>query len=299
MNRKTTYLLFGLLIVLLGLWGSQNRWRVKRAAKEATRQPLVENFQPAAVDAIEILPGKNRGKLQALRQDGGWMLMGAPPLPADPVAVDRLTKAIGRATINSVAALTRDNLGEFGLGEEQRATVRLLGGGATRYEFWLGKSSEDFLSTYATRLNDPKIYYVEGFTREDIAQEWRDLAVLQFDREKATQIAYAQPRNGFTLARVTNNEWTLDGRPVKADAIKELIRELSNLRAEDMMTTHATFTPTGATIEINTPSGTQALLIGPSHRDGGVFVKTTTDYVYTLSKKIKEKILPARRTLLK
>ncbi len=299
MKRKTTYLLLGVLLALLGLWWGQRSRQARTTTQQAVRQPLVENFQAEMVDTIEILPGKNRGKLRAFRQDSRWMLQGTPPLPADATAADRLLNAIRRAEINRVVALTRDNLDQFGMDEEQRATVRLLGGEITLYEFWLGASAEDYLSAYVTRLNDPKVYYVENFTREDIAREWRDLTALQFDGAKATQIAYAQPRGGFTLARNTADEWTLDGRPTKPEVIKELVRELSSLRAENITAAHATFTPSGVTIEINTPSGTQALLLGQTRPDGGVFAKTSAGYFYTLSKTTKGKILPARRALLK
>ena len=298
MNRKTTYLLFGVLVLLVSLWWGQRRWQARKTAEYFAKKPLVENFQPEAVDRIEILRNHDRGELQAFRRDGAWMLGDNPSLPADPVAVDRLFVALRRAEIKRVAALRRENLDQFGLEEINRTTVRLRQGEATRYEFGLGVSSEDFLSTYVTRLDDPKVYFIEGFTREDIAPDWRDLAVLHFEPTDATQIAYAQKR-GFTLTKGNNQEWTLDGQPTKTDAVKELVRELSNLRAEDVTATHATFTPSGLTIEINTPSGTQALIIGQSHSDGGVFVKNTAGYFYTLTKKTKEEILPTRRALLR
>lgn len=299
MNRKATYLMMAVLAVLLGLWWGQERWRARQIAEQSMVKKLVENFQPEAVDKIEISPGKNLERLGIFRQHQTWRLASQPNLPADTDAVDRLTSAIQRATVLRIAAFTHDNLKQFGLEAENRATVRLLSGATVVEEFWLGASSEDYLSTAVARLNDPKIYTVEGFTREDIAREWRDLTVLQFDGQRVTQIAYAQPRGGFSLARDDAGGWTLDGRPTKPDETKTLVKELSNLRANDLTATHATFTPTGTTIEINTPSGTQALLIGQAHPDGGVFIKNTAGFFYTLSKKTKEKIFPARRTLLK
>lgn len=299
MNRKATYLMLAVLVVLLGLWWGQERWRARQSAEQSAMKPLVENFQPEAVDKIEIFPGKNLERLEVFRQHQGWLLASQPNLPADTDAVARLTSAIQRATVLRIAALTHDNLEQFGLEAENRATVRLLRGATVVEEFWLGASAEDYLSTAVARLNDPKIYAVENFTREDIAREWRDLTVLQFDRQRVTQIAYAQPRGGFTLARDDAGGWTLDGRLTKPDETKALVRELSNLRGNDVTATHATFTPTGTTIEINTPSGTQALLIGQAHPDGGVFVKNTAGFFYTLSKKTKEKILPTRRALLR
>lgn len=295
MHRRTTYLLFGVLILLLIAWASNTLVR-QQAARPLQRTLL---SQPASLNTIDRLQITRPGEELVLQRSGErWLISGTPAVPADALTVEHLLGALRSATITATAARTQDDLTQFGLDPKQRVVVRGSAGQTIVVEVMIGRATEDQLSSFTTTLGDPAIYLAEGIAPPDIRRDFRDFSALRFDAAQATSVAISQPRAGYALAKVASGQWQLDGRAADQTAVADLLRTLSAVRAQDFPSNTATFTPSGVSIEVVTASSTFALTFGQPTREGGVIVKNHNGYVYLLSPSTRESLTPLRRTLL-
>lgn len=297
MRRRTTAILFGLLAALLLLWLGSG-WLRQRSATQLANRPLIT--KPDVLDGVTAIEIVRQGAGIALQRQGDrWFVtVGDARLPAEASAVEQLTNALRRATISATAAHTQDALDQFGLGADRRIELKFSANGMPVVEVALGTSTDSDLAAFITRAGDGAVYLVDGIAPADVRADFRDHQALRFTAEAATQVAVNLPRNGYTLTKGTDGQWLLDGQAANQVEAGGLVRTLSAVRVMDFPSNTATFTPSGISIEVTAASSTYALTFGPATREGGVIVKNSDGYVYTLSKDVKEHIAPARRTLL-
>lgn len=298
MNRRTTYLLLAALVILLGLWGVQRLQQRQRQVNSLSGKPFAAGLPWDTINRIEMT--RPTGNLIVEQRGGAWVILDADRvLPAEATALEQLKNALGRATITAIAANTQENLAQFGLDEASRTVVRLHAAGSTVAEYRVGRSTEDSLLHYLVRQGDPRVYLVSGLASPSIRADWRELDALEFDTTAATAVQYTLPRGSFSLAKDAQGAWAVDGKTGEPSKITDLVRTLSAVRALDLPSSYATFTPSGISLQVAVATSTVGLTLGPTTRDGSVIVKNYAGYVYLLSKDVKEHILPTKQSLLR
>src|SRR5438067_10716319 len=159
MNFRTTYILFGLLVGLLGVFLVTQLRKVPTSDVGYVLPSLHEdNVKTKDIDTVEIsrrLPKEE--KLAFVRTDQGWRLQ-SPSVRADGTAVDQLIDQVFRADKEEKSVDVTANPKQFGL-EPPAAVVTLKKGADKSWTLNLGDESaggKDSAVVYVTSSDIPR-----------------------------------------------------------------------------------------------------------------------------------------------
>src|SRR5262249_33809861 len=159
MNFRTTYVLFGVLISLLGLF-LLTQLKKRPGVETAYVLPSLheDNVKSKDITAIEIDRRRPKEeKLVFVRTDQGWRL-DKPAVRADATVVDQLVDQILRAGKEENAVDLTSNLKQFGL-EPPSAVITLKKGVDQKWTLSLGDESaggKENALVYVTSSDAPK-----------------------------------------------------------------------------------------------------------------------------------------------
>jgi hypothetical protein len=159
MNFRTTYLLFGVLVGLLGLFLlTQLKTRPEAAVGYVLPSLHEPDVKTKDIDAVEIdRRSPKEEKLVFIRGENGWKL-DKPAVRADGTTVDQLIDQVFRAGKEEKAVDLTSNLKQYGL-ETPSAVITLRKGADKTWTLTLGDESpgsKENALVYVTSSDSPK-----------------------------------------------------------------------------------------------------------------------------------------------
>lgn len=222
--------LVGLIVVALILerpFGGGRKEEIK---------PLFPGFDPQAVLKVEIRDGGTTTVLK--KTEDGWTVETARNYPADEEAVKEMFDEVKGMMTEELVSRDPSKHPRFRVNEDG-VEVKMFGeGDKLLAHLFVGKSGPDYISTYVRRANSNDVYLIRRTLRPVFAKGktgWCSKEILSFDEERAVQVEIVSQGRRVVLKK--DEEWKMvepEEAKVKAEELREMLRELSRLKADDL-----------------------------------------------------------------
>ncbi|MEW6746984.1 MAG: DUF4340 domain-containing protein [Planctomycetota bacterium] len=181
-NQKLAILWGGLLVVAVGLHLSGRS--AVYDPPEPTSSKLFEGLEVASIATLVIEGPTQSATLQRGRDDR-WVVASENSYPADSNAVGRVLDEIAGLPSGRIASAhpTPQQLARYELDETRRVHVRALASdGAPLAEFSIGKTAEDFRSSFVQKVGEEAVRRIYKVLRSTFGESkyhsWRDRTIL-------------------------------------------------------------------------------------------------------------------------
>ncbi|MEK7432803.1 MAG: DUF4340 domain-containing protein [Cyanobacteriota bacterium] len=236
MNFRTTGILSFILIVLISYnyFSSKNKENTKIKQEESKKiTTILEN------DVTSFIYKNRNIKLDAkfTNEKESWVIN----YPISSIADGNTIFNVLDPLLNSVYIQKLENISkleDFGLKEPK--IIYEINTKKDHKVFKLGNKSTTDNEVYVMKDNDPNIYLVDSKLMYSVDRrfaEFRYKTILDFDREKTTEIELTNKNTSFILKK-EKNYWNISS-PYKAKAnmskVSELLNKLQNERATDFV----------------------------------------------------------------
>src|SRR5947209_17777776 len=226
MSFKSTFLLFGLLIAALWVFGLTLSIR-KGVADEGYVLPSLHEEQGVTIDSIDIQRG---GKKYAfVRGAPGWKLTlppGKQEVRVEEFKVDRLVDQVKDARKNDEADVTR-NLEKFGLAPPAGTVTLKKKGGGKEWTLNLGNESPDKAFVYVNSSDRPRdVMAVRASALESAffkdVSDLRSRTLLDVTETTAQAIQLKEPKSKegkaalLSLQKTGQGGWRIEEPPYGA-----------------------------------------------------------------------------------
>lgn len=288
MSKKNLYL--GGILILLIIAAVVYQWPFAEWRSGLGKpKNFLAGIDAYKIDKIEIAKGGATVGLE--RQGDKWKIAGEKDFFAAPDAAAGLQKGlveIVKADLE-LASSNKEKKGDFNT-DDSGIKVKLIRGGDAAAEFAVGRRSNDFTGAYISEMNSDNTYKINYdifslFNRN----EWRDLTIFSFDKEKIDKIRFQYPDREFT-AEKNDGKWIV-AIPQKTDIDQEkigkVLETISALAAEEIP--EQNFSGTGLEkhsiiIQVSGENINGTLMIGDKNKDGFYYAKKgNSDNIYLIS----------------
>lgn len=191
------------------------------------------------VTAVEITGRAADGDvpepLRLVRGDEGWVIESLHGYPADEAKVDELLRDLLDVQVRAPVATKPTSHAALEVADDAfTRRVRLEAGGEA-VELYVGASRGR--AAHVRLGGEPLVYAAKGLSAWSIGDSGRsflDTRWVDLDREQLATFAVANAHGAFTLEQGPDG-WTATGveAPLDADAVDELLRDLSSLRLRE------------------------------------------------------------------
>jgi hypothetical protein len=327
MKLKKEYLILLLIIAALSAYllmhsRNQTHYELPRPAQADSQQ----------IDRLVIT--KNGQGFELNKKDEQWTV-GPKAYAADSVKVKNMVKAAVDLTITDLISES-GSYERYDLTDDKKIDVQAFAGGKMVRNFSVGKAAPTFQHTFVRLADNPKIYNARGqlnHTFDHTVSNLRDLTVLSFDKEAATEMVIEKGSQTLTLtkkeiqpeekAQSSDEEeaeetkdadaqpqpqpqWQgPDGKPADQSTVQRMVADLSNLKCTAFMEDDA-----AKQFKEKAPRWTLTLKAGEKNHSLSVFdnpdseateipaLSSVGPYAFTISKSREENIDKAIDKLL-
>jgi hypothetical protein len=286
---KKNLILGGILIVLVAfayIWsGPAKDWKQSRNQEK--------NFLAAiSLDKIKKIEIDKGGVKTVLEKSGEkWKIGGTKNFYVSSEAASQLKSLfteIGSKEIEAVSASAGRKV-FFGT-DESGMKIKIEEENNT-FDFVVGKISSDFTGSYVSPANGDKTYVI-GTDLNNIfgREEWRDLSIFSFIKERSNKVRFQYPNRQFTVEK-KENKWAGTAPksfPVTEAKITAVLSVLENLKAAKIP--EQTFAGTGLEkhgiiIQATGDGFDNILMVGDCNKDNLCYAKRgDSDNIYLISK---------------
>lgn len=290
----------GVLALVLGLSGTH-------LAPAHSAGPLL-SFDKAAIQQI-TLEGPDETKVTLVKQADQWQLAEAGDFPADNARVRQLLNRLANLSRGDVVAASRGAHARFSVSDDAFVRrITLATGNNGDIVLYVG-TSPGLRQLHVRRKDDDDVHVIP-LAVSDIPVNtayWQDKALLAIPREQIQALAL----DGLTLTRTPQDDadaptvWQAEPLPAErqldADAVTELLRQLAELRIDEVLGTqerpvYGLTTPV-LTLTVSLDNGQERVYrLGKSREEGTYTLKASGRPEYfRLSAWTAEKLLDATR----
>ena len=246
---KKEYLL--LVVVIIGLGALLFYQKKGRTNYQLPVQPVLEK----AVDRLVI---EKSGKLVESRLVEGKWVVGPEQYRANVIRIEKMIGVVKGLKLTALIS-EKGNYQLYELTPEKKIKVKLYHTDQLMRELQIGKSSTSLKQTYVMLKDDPKVYQALGNLKSNFfstVAELRDKKVFEVSEKTLAgfdEIVLQRQKDGeIRVLRMTKVKSETDaeavktdrpvalwrqenGAPVGADAVSELLKNLSDLRCESFI----------------------------------------------------------------
>lgn len=285
MNKKNTYILFIVLIVLIFGIVAKNYFSDRNQKAMIAGQKLLTADVADSIDKIEIKKGQTETILE--KKADAWFVSSAQNYPANSNLAQTLISSLKNGTLSSIADNTLDQLAAYQLDEASRTTLNVKKEGITVGNFWVGRSGDSYGTYYVVKESINKVYLAQNINSNFAETEWRDRTILQTNKDEVASVKITLPKETFELAK-TDNKWQIAKRDVKQAAIDALLNQLTLISANSFPPAGFGFVDSGTKLEIKLANDTKTLILGQTLENGQVAIKNNDGLIYIITKDIAD-----------
>lgn len=232
MSQDTLKKLVAALVVALGLWGVVALFSGPGAPPGASPD-LIDFFATvdsgASIESIRFTePDGAPTELAPL--GGGWTVNG---FDSDSGTVARLLSVLADAEVGDLVARNVSNHARMGVAEEDARTLEVAVGGAAS-SILIGNSGPRYGTTYVRVPGAAEVYLLDGDLGAHARRrldDWRSKRIVAVDTAAVARLDVQRDDDAYSVIRA-DSAWTFeDGSAVNEATVRDLLRELRDLRA--------------------------------------------------------------------
>jgi hypothetical protein len=287
---KKNLILGGILIVLVAfayIWsGPAKDWKESRGREKN----FLADVSSGKVKKIEI--EKSNGTKIVLEKSGeSWKIGGTKNFYVSSETVTQLNAILSELGSKEIEVMSTslDKKSSFGT-DESGLKVKITEEKNT-FDFVIGKTAPDFSGSFISQAGSNKTFKISAdlnsiFGRE----EWRDLTVFSFIKERTDKIRFQYPSRQFTVEK-KENKWAgilPKSFTVSEEKISTVLSVLEKLQAAKIP--EQTFAGTGLEkhsiiVQVTGEGFDHTLMIGNCTKDNFCYAKRgDSDNIYLISK---------------
>jgi hypothetical protein len=228
MSERSLKTLIGVVVVLLLVYVGINLGERGHPRKGKLADDLVALKQDDIQQATLIAP-PDTVRLQHSGQT--WTVNG---YPADSVMAANLLSDLEGAQVGDIVSTNPANQASLGVSVDSARTVELDDAKGPVLKLLVGKRGPGYSSSYVrlpgqneVRVLDADL--VSALTRR--VDAWRDKLIARVDTSRVTRVQVARHDTTYTLA-LRDSAWTVDGKPARPDAVRDLLGAVASFRAD-------------------------------------------------------------------
>ncbi len=279
----------------------------RRKATESSGRLLFPGLKTELIDRIRI---KDKGKETVLeKRDGAWLVASEAGKPAEvkPVTdiLDRMTKFFA----DQIVSTKKENQALF-MVDSTGTEVWVDQKGKEIAHFFVGKSSDDWSSTFVRAADSDKVILVPEYLPSlfQRGESWREKTIFGFEMKDITRYGYTSPKQGqFLASKDESGNWKMDTPmtgAIETAKMTPVIQSLGQLKAagfaDDMSPAAAGVEPDTTKVTATLADGsTHVLIVGGSAPSNRRYVrKEGSDQIYTVGIGRLKAMFPVKETLL-
>jgi len=290
---KTTILLAVVLGILIIVTATASIVSNRKQEDKNGEALITANIREA--NKIEII---KEGEIQELSKiDNKWVVSSKSGVDADQVAVNEMINKTEEITKGDLASTNPEKKASFEV-DESGVEIKMYSGDSLITDFFVGKAGADFNSTYVRLAEEDNVYLTKNYIRMYFDKsDFRDLAILDFDKEKVAEIKIDQQGKEIVILMKEGGAWKAewyDQFKVDESKVTSLLSSLSKLTAKDVIVdknlsdTGLTKPETTLTVKMENEEE-EILLVGKKENEIYYVKRPFDDTIYTVAEyKIKD-----------
>lgn len=258
----------------------------------------------ANVSKIEIVKGENTTVLE--QKDDKWLIKGTKGFFVKPEIMNEVKTSIEEANNAKVILVSSntDNKANFHVDDKLGTKVKLMNGEEVLANFIIGKATKDYLGTYIAETGSAKTYSIAvTLDRTFVRDDWHNMEILTFDKEKINKIRFQYGDKGFTIEKNKDGWVGLVPFKFRVDdkKVAPILDIMSNLSATEIPA--QTFEGTGLEknsiiVQAMGEGIDQTIMIGDANDQGLYFAKKgDSDNIYLITKEQRDALKIGYRDL--
>ncbi len=290
---KTTILLavvLGVLIVVTAVASIMSNGKQEDKSGEAL---ITANIREA--NKIEVIKGEEIQELS--RVENKWVVSSKSGVDADQGAVNEMINKAEEITKNDIASTNPEKKSSFEV-DESGVEIKMYSGDSLITDFFVGKAGADFNSTYVRLAEEDDVYLTKNYIRMYFDKtDFRDLTVLDFDKEQVSEIKIDQKGKEITILMKEEGKWKAewyDEFKMDESKVTSLLSSLSKLSAKDVIVDKS-LSETGLdspsmVLTVKMENGEENILfVGDKENEIYYVKRSLSDIIYTIAEyKIKD-----------
>jgi len=291
MNKKSTYILIAILLVLVALYGWQ-KYRDGRVAMEIVENKKLINFSVDEINNVNIkIPG-NTFDIQ--KQGTTWVMRGYPTLENE---ISDFITSLEDGILASVASINMGDIKEYGLDDDTNEIFILKNNDKVLGKIILGTKNINSGVVYLLRQDEKRIFVLNNFKPSVLANQWVSLLVEKTDKALVQKVGITTKDFKTEIAK-SGDAYRVNGRWANQAKIDDLLNRVTKITAAQIPDETSTFSDFDTKIEI-TASTTPTILELAKKDDQGNFywIKNSAGRLYILDKETYSLIVKQEKEL--
>ncbi|MBD3248049.1 DUF4340 domain-containing protein [Candidatus Falkowbacteria bacterium] len=288
---KKNLILGGILIVLIIFayiqQGPLQRW------KENSRKP--DNFMavldPDMIDKIEI-EQNDKETVVIEKEDKGWKVVGTKDFYVNNSVINEVKQTIKKMSEAELEVVSKNENKKKEFETDDSGIKLKISQSGSDHRLMIGKTTPDLSSSYISRPEDEKTYYLDVNARSVFSRDdWRDDQLFSFMPERIKSIRFQYPDREF-MAEKIDNQWQgtkPEDFEVDIEKLDEILKTMGSLKAVEIP--EQTFEGTSLEkhniiIEAKDTLTNYIIMVGDANEDGQYYAKRgSSDNIYLITEK--------------
>lgn len=282
MSENGLKALIGVVAVLFAVWATVTFLPRGGGASGAPPEALSGFFvgvTPEAVSSVRFLGPGQEGRIELIRQNGGWTANG---FQADSGAVAGFWAAVGEVGVGDLVGSNPSNHPRLGVSPDSAWTLEFTTAEGTR-NLLLGKSGTRYGTVYARLPDQDDVYLLDGGLRPTVSRtltDWRNKRVTRVDTSRVARIQVERDGALATLVRV-DSVWTLeDGTASNGSTVRSLLAEMARMDATGFYAPEDSIPGLAGTLRAMDEAGEPLLFLEIGSGDGDRWVRVDGDSIF-------------------
>lgn len=249
----------------------------------ANAKASVFEIEASAIDGITV--SSSSGERSVLRkQDDTWRLVEPVEADAEALQVSGLTDAIAGLEIERVVDDSATEIGAFGLADPRIEISFTVDGGDEPHRLQIGEQTATGGDLYARIDDERRVFLIASYRESTFDKspfDFRDKAILAFDRDQVDSVELTRPTDTVRAAR-QDGQWRLaEPWSVRADSptMESLLTRLSTLQMKSIasegdedvdLSTYGLADP-GTSVTVGAGSTRATLALGNASESGDLY----------------------------
>lgn len=227
-QNKTIFILFGILLILIALFGWQrfNQQKLASQIVDSSYVAQLNNLQPETISQFTLT--KNDESLEFSKGDSIWRVNN---FEADAEAVNNLLNNLFSPTNVEKVAVTNSRHKDFGIATTSAVLVSI----PNTPSITVGDSTGD---GYYVRFNtNDSVYLVHGLPfqiNELTLDSWRNQIIVAATKDDIASISFSDTNGEWNLEHKDTN-WFLGDKQVDVSSISTFLNSLELLRSQGFL----------------------------------------------------------------
>jgi hypothetical protein len=163
--------------------------------------PVLQELPASEITRMEI--SKTGGPPLALERKNGAWILSPEAYPAESAKVSALLESIGKLTLTALVSESQ-NYGRYGLGKEEKITVKAWAGEKLKRDFEVGKPAPSSQHTFVLLAGDKRVFQARENLKARFNQtvdDLRDKSVFKLDPSGVEAIDLDDGKKTLSLTR--------------------------------------------------------------------------------------------------